>query len=94
MAARDLVDRATVTGGNGRFSLQPIIVQTYGSKVDAAWLDRLLRTYREKGWRYKVIQEAPVNTPESANNGSGTRRPAFFPNGPAESRDRMRLCCD
>jgi hypothetical protein len=50
--------RATVSGDNGRFSLQPIIVETYGSKLDAAWLDRLLRTYREKGWRYKVIQAA------------------------------------
>jgi hypothetical protein len=48
--------RATVSGDNGRFSLQPIIVETYGSKLDAAWLDRLPRTYREKGWRYKVIQ--------------------------------------
>jgi hypothetical protein len=50
--------RATVSGDNGRFSLQPIIVETYGSKLDAAWLDRLLRTYRAKGWRYKVIQAA------------------------------------
>ncbi len=51
--------RATVSGDNGRFfSLQPIIVETYGSELDAAWLDRLLRTYREKGWRYKVIQAA------------------------------------
>jgi hypothetical protein len=50
--------RATVSGDNGRFSLQPIIVEKYESKLDAAWLDRLLRTYREKGWRYKVIQAA------------------------------------
>ncbi len=48
--------RATVSGDNGRFSLQPIIVETYGSKLVAAWLDRLLRAYCEKGWRYKVIQ--------------------------------------
>ena len=50
--------RATVSGDNGRFSLQPIIVETYGSKLDAAWLDRLLQSYHEKGWRYKVIQAA------------------------------------
>jgi hypothetical protein len=50
--------RATVSGDNGRLSLQPIIVETCGSKLDAAWLDRLLRTYRENGWRYKVIQAA------------------------------------
>jgi hypothetical protein len=51
--------RATVSGDNGWFSLQPIIVETYGSKLDAAWLNRLLRTYREKGWRYKVIRASP-----------------------------------
>jgi hypothetical protein len=52
--------RATVSGDNGRFSLQPIIVETYGSPLDAPWLDRLLRAYREKGWRYKVIR-APAS---------------------------------
>jgi hypothetical protein len=48
--------RATVSGENGAFSLQPIIVETYGSPLDAPWLDRLLRAYREKGWHYKVVQ--------------------------------------
>jgi hypothetical protein len=52
--------RATVSGDNGRFSLQPIIVETYGSPLDAPWLDRLPRAYREKGWRYKVIR-APAS---------------------------------
>jgi hypothetical protein len=52
--------RATVSGDNGWFSLQPIIVETYGSPLDAPWLDRLLRAYRETGWRYKVVQ-APAS---------------------------------
>ena len=48
--------RATVSGDNGWLSLQPIIVETYGSPLDSPWLDRLLQAYREKGWRYKVVQ--------------------------------------
>lgn len=48
--------RATVSGDCGRFSLPPILVETYGSPLDGPWLDRLLRAYRQKGWRYKVIQ--------------------------------------
>jgi hypothetical protein len=47
--------RATVSGDNGQFSLQPIVVETYGSPLNAPWVDRLLRAYRERGWRYKVI---------------------------------------
>ncbi len=48
--------RATVSGNNGPFSLHPIVVETYGSRLDDQWLDRLLRAYRDKGWRFKVIQ--------------------------------------
>ena len=48
--------RATVSCDNGLFSLQPIIVETYGSPLDTPWLERLLRAYSEKGWQYKVIQ--------------------------------------
>jgi hypothetical protein len=47
--------RAAVSGDNGQFSLQPILVETYGSPLDAPWVDRLVRAYRERGWRYKVI---------------------------------------
>jgi hypothetical protein len=49
--------RATVSGDNGQLwqsSLQPIVVETYGSPLDGPWVDRLLRAYRERGWRYKV----------------------------------------
>jgi hypothetical protein len=52
--------RATVSGDNGWFSLQPIFVEMYGSPLDAPWLDRLLRAYRKKGWRYEVVQ-APAS---------------------------------
>jgi hypothetical protein len=52
--------RATVSGDNGWFSLQPITVETYGSPLDTPWLDRLLRAYRGKGWNYKVVQ-VPVS---------------------------------
>jgi hypothetical protein len=48
--------RATISGENGRFSLPPIIVETYGSPLDQRWLDRLLRTYRERGWKYRVVR--------------------------------------
>lgn len=52
--------RASVYGENGRFALRPITVKTYGSPLDDAWLERLLRAYRANGWRYEVItQPAP-----------------------------------
>ena len=36
-----LIRRANVSGDNGWFSLHPIVVETYGSPLDAPWLDRL-----------------------------------------------------
>ena len=48
--------RAAVSGNDGQFALEPILVETYGSPLDAPWLDRLLRAYREKGWPYRVVQ--------------------------------------
>jgi hypothetical protein len=62
---RQLLMRATVSGDNGRFSLPPILVETYGSPLDDLWLDRLLRAYREKGWRCKVVQ-APAGPDPAA----------------------------
>jgi hypothetical protein len=49
----------TVSGDNGYFTLPPIVVETHGGTSDDLWLDRLLRAYRERGWRYKVIRRAP-----------------------------------
>lgn len=48
--------RATVSGDNGRFSLPPISIETYGSPLDDPWIDRLLKAYRAKGWRYKIVR--------------------------------------
>jgi hypothetical protein len=56
---------ATISGANGWLSLQPITIEIDGSPSNDAWLDPLLRAYREKGWRYRVI-----TLPESYNTGS------------------------
>jgi hypothetical protein len=55
--------RATVSGANGRFSLPPIRVEVQGPLGDGPWLDRLLRAYRERGWRYEVIRAAVPRVP-------------------------------
>lgn len=47
--------RAVVSGTNGRFSIPPIVVETYGSSRDAPWLDRLIRAYKSRGWQYTVV---------------------------------------
>jgi hypothetical protein len=47
--------RARVSGANGEFAIRPIIVETYGAPPDAPWLDRLLRAYRARGWRYETV---------------------------------------
>jgi hypothetical protein len=46
---------ATISGANGWLSLQPITIEIDGSPSNDAWLDPLLRAYREKRWRYRVI---------------------------------------
>ena len=52
------MNRAILSGSNGRLAsaLAPIRVETFGSPTDAPWLDRLLKTYRERGWRYEVVR--------------------------------------
>jgi hypothetical protein len=46
---------ATISSANGWLSLEPITIEIDGSPSNDAWLDPLLRAYREKGWRYRVI---------------------------------------
>ncbi|WP_165249506.1 hypothetical protein [Paludisphaera soli] len=51
--------RARVSGSNGRLAsaLAPIRVETYGSPLDPAWLDRLTRAYRKRGWRFELVRD-------------------------------------
>ncbi|AMV40684.1 hypothetical protein [Planctomyces sp. SH-PL62] len=55
---RPAAHRAILSGSNGRLAsaLAPIRVETFGSPSDVPWLDRLLRAYRERGWRYEVVR--------------------------------------
>ncbi|WP_068420793.1 hypothetical protein [Planctomyces sp. SH-PL62] len=48
--------RVTVSGANHASALAPIRVETYDSELLFPWLDRLLRDYRDRGWRYEVVR--------------------------------------
>lgn len=57
--------RVTVSGANGRFSLPPIevVVASDGSPLERLWLDRLARSYRDKGWAYHVVRAPGADVP-------------------------------
>jgi len=52
-----LIDVA-VSGANGRLasSLEPLRVEAVETELLDAWLPRLLRAYRERGWAFEVVR--------------------------------------
>jgi len=56
-----LIDVA-VSGANGRLasSLAPLRVEAVETELLDAWLPRLLRAYRERGWAFEVVRRRPL----------------------------------
>jgi hypothetical protein len=56
--------RARVSGSNGNFALNSIKIEVFDPAYAEPWLDRLLREYRSKGWRFEVIMHSEVDSPK------------------------------
>jgi len=48
-------DRASASGGNGEFALEPITIEIHDPRLKGPLLRRLARAYREQGWQFKVV---------------------------------------